>query len=239
MSADTQKPKTKFPEKIRVYQHTDLLYWWVVWMYGFFCALVTWLWGKEVQLEGIKPVKIYGSAWLGVSFVALMLFVLVFTNARARGVKSLIIIMSLVILGLTLQMTVGLDHLFRYIPLLLVHMNLAFYVFFSGVLLIAWLGVFLIGDRLVYWEFAPGSIAMKYPFSEGGESYATPQIETARHSDDIFVHKVLGMAATGDLDVRFATPGGGQKQYTLKNVLRIGYVEREINRLVAGREHFD
>ena len=233
----TQRSSVRSVEQIRVYQHSDLIYWWVVWVYGYFCAFVTSVWGKEVPLDaGHKPVLIYGKAWLGVSFVGLVLFVLVFTNARARGVKSLIIIMTLIIIGLIVQLTVGLDHLFRFVPLLLVHMNLAFYMFFSTVLLLAWLGVFLIGDRLVYWVFAPGSIAMKYPFSEGGESFATPHVETARQSDDIFVHKVLGLASTGDLDVRFSTPGGGQKHYFLKNVLRVDYVEKEINRLVAGRE---
>ena len=28
-------------EKVVVYQHSDLLYWWVVWAYGFLCAALT------------------------------------------------------------------------------------------------------------------------------------------------------------------------------------------------------
>jgi hypothetical protein len=241
MSTDTQKPgiKKRPPDRLKVYQHSDLFYWWVVWLYGYFCAFVTWVWGTYIIFADGRPVLFYTQAWLGVSFVGLSLFVLVFTNARARGVKSLIILLVLIIIGLVVQLTYGLENLFRFIPLLLVYMNLAFYMFFSTVLLIAWVSVFYIGDRLVYWEFAPGSISMKYRFSEGGENFATPHVETTRHSDDFIVHKVLGLTGTGDLDVRFGTPGGGQKHYFLKNVMRIATTEKEINRLVAGREHFD
>ena len=85
---------------LRVYQHSDLLYWWVVWAYGLFCALLTWLRGTPVSLsQGHKSVLIYPGAWLGISFVMLMLFVLVFTNARARGVKSLVLFLVLTPFG--------------------------------------------------------------------------------------------------------------------------------------------
>ena len=68
-------------ERLVVYQHSDLLYWWAVWAYGYFCALLTWWHGKSVVLvEGGRPVLIYPRAWLGISFVALTLFVLLFTN---------------------------------------------------------------------------------------------------------------------------------------------------------------
>jgi len=29
-------------ERLIVYQHSDLLYWWAVWAYGYFCALIAW-----------------------------------------------------------------------------------------------------------------------------------------------------------------------------------------------------
>ena len=62
-------------------------------------------------------------------------------------------------------------------------MNLAFYLLFSGLLLIAWLVVVLGSDRFTYWEFGPSSIAMKHRFSEGAESYTSPQVQTSRQSD--------------------------------------------------------
>jgi hypothetical protein len=92
-------------------------------------------------------------------------------------------------------------------------------------------------DRSVYWEFGPNSIAKKYWFTDAAESYTSPQVETSRQSDDIFVHRLLGLwflgFGTGDIEVRFSTAGSGQKVYFLKNVWRAGHVEKEINRLVA------
>lgn len=225
-------------ERMKVFQHSDLIYWWVVWTYGFFCALLTWLRGTPVTMgEGHKPVLIYPGAWLGISFVALVLFVLVFTNARARGVKSLVLFLVVMVIGLIVQMAVGWNEILQYFPLLLVHMNLAFYLLFSSLLLLAWAFVVLGTDHSTYWEFAPNSIAKKYWFTDAAESYTSPQVETSRQSDDIFVHRLLGLwflgFGTGDIEIRFSTAGSGQKVFYLKNVWRAAHVEQEINRLVA------
>ena len=240
-NGNEQKPEPRPAgrnERIIVYQHSDLLYWWVVWAYGFFCALLTWLQGKPVALsEDGRQVLVHPSAWVGISFVALVLFVLVFTNARARGVKSLVLFLVLTVCGLLVELIWGWDEILRYIPLLLVHMNLAFYVLFSSILLAAWAFIILGTDHATYWEFAPGSIAKKYWFTDAGESFSSPLVEITRQSDDIFVHRLLGLwflgFGTGDIEVRFNTAGGGQRLYLLKNVWRAAHVEREINRLVA------
>ena len=236
-----QKPAPLMPGtsgRLVVYQHSDLLYWWVVWAYGFLCALITRLAGDAITLSGqTKPIYIYSGAWLGISFVGLVLFVLVFTNARARGVKSLVLFLVLAVGGLLVQIFQGWNEVLTIFPLLLVHMNLAFYLLFSGVLLAAWLIVVLGTDRSVYWEFGPNSIAKKYWFTDAAESYTSPQVETSRQSDDIFVHRLLGLwflgFGTGDIEIRFSTAGSGQKVFALKNVWRAAHVEREINRLVA------
>ena len=224
--------------RMKVYQHSDLLYWWVVWAYGFLCAFLTWLRGVYVSVEAAhKPVLVYPGAWMGISFVALVLFVLIFTNARARGVKSLVLFLVLTVIGLIVQMSVGWNEVLQYFPLLLVHMNLAFYILFSSILLVAWAFIILGTDHSQYWEFAPNSIAVKYWFTDAVESYTSPQVETSRQSDDIFVHRMLGLwfigFGTGDIEIRFSTAGSGQKVFFLKNVWRAGHVEKEINRLVA------
>lgn len=231
-------PASALGGRIRVYQHSDLIYWWVVWAYGFFCALLTWLRGTPVAVaQGHKPVLVYPGAWMGISFVMLVLFVLVFTNARARGVKSLVLFLVILVAGLLVQMTVGWNEVLQYFPLLLVHMNLAFYLLFSALLFVAWAFVVLGTDHSTYWEFAPNSIAKKYWFTDAAESYTSPQVETSRQSDDIFVHRLLGLwflgFGTGDIEIRFSTAGSGQKVFFLKNVWRAAHVEKEINRLVA------
>lgn len=224
-------------ERIVVYEHSDLLYWWVVWAYGFVSAFLTRLFGREVLLEGTRPVLIYPDAWLGISFVLLILFVLIFTNVRARGVKSLILFLVLLVIGLIIQMAYGWDEVLSFVPLLLVYMNLAFYVLFSTALLLVWVFTTFVSDRLSRYEFAPGSISKKMTLTEGGENFVSRQVHTLRQSDDIFVHRLLGLwflgFGTGDIEVSFTTPGSGQRVYLLKNVWRAAHVERAINRLVA------
>jgi hypothetical protein len=237
-SAQKPAPAASDSERLFVYQHSDLLYWWVVWGYGYVCALLTWLRGKPVALAADgRSVLVHPSAWVGISFVVLVLFVLVFTNARARGVKSLVLFLVLAVLGLLIELAWGWDEILRYIPLLLVHMNLAFYVLFSSILLVAWVFIILGTDHASYWEFTPGSIAKKYWFTNAAESFSSPLVETSRQSDDIFIHRLLGLwflgFGTGDIEVRFNTAGGGQRMFLLKNVWRAAHVEREINRLVA------
>jgi hypothetical protein len=169
--------------------------------------------------------------------VFLVLFVLVFTNARARGVKSLVLFLTLAVVVLGVQLLHGWNEILSYFPLLLVHMNLAFYLLFSTLLLAAWLFVIMGTDHSTYWEFGPNSIAKKYWFTDAGESYTSPQVETSRQSDDIFVHRLLGLwflgFGTGDIEIRFSTAGSGQKVFFLKNVWRAGHVEKRINELVA------
>jgi len=234
--ANAQKPP-QAPERLVVYEHSDLIYWWVVWGYGFLCAVLTRVQGKQILLEGARPVLMYPEAWLGISFVMLVLFVLTFTTLRARGVISLLLFLILLTTGLIVQFYLGWDQLLSFAPLLLVHMNLAFYLLFSGILLVVWLFAIFVRDRLTHYEFARGSISKRVALSEGSESFTSPQIEIARDSDDIFVHRLLGLAflgfGTGDIRVRFSTPGSGQHVYLLKNLWRAGRVEREINRLLA------
>ena len=77
--------------ELRIYQHSNLLYWWPIWAYGYLCAVLTYVQGigvRELAATTDKVVLFHPSPWLGISFIALILFVAVFTNVRARGVYS-------------------------------------------------------------------------------------------------------------------------------------------------------
>jgi hypothetical protein len=138
----------------------------VVWGYGFFCALLTRALGKEMLLEGTRPVLVYPGAWLGISFVMLVLFVLTFTTLRARGVMSLVLFLILFTTGLIVQIYYGWDQVLSFVPLLLVYMNLAFYVLFSAILLVVWMFAIFVHDRLTSYEFRRGSIGKRVTFGE-------------------------------------------------------------------------
>jgi hypothetical protein len=58
--------------EVRITAHSNMLYWWVVWAYGYVCAMATHINHVAVPLAG-KTIKFYPSAWLGLSFLLLVL----------------------------------------------------------------------------------------------------------------------------------------------------------------------
>jgi len=116
--------------RVRIYQHSDLLYWWVVWLYGFICAGLTYLRGNKVDFEA-HAVFVHPSPWIGISMIGLILFVTIFTNERARGVYSLVLALFFALVVGGVQMTYGWEQIFPLFQLLQVHANLAFYLTLS------------------------------------------------------------------------------------------------------------
>ena len=99
------------------------------------CAVLTYVQGigvKELAATADKVVLFHPSPWLGISFIALILFVAVFTNVRARGVYSfMLILIAGGLFWLALKIP-GVDTAFGWLSLLRVHLNLAFYLTFSA-----------------------------------------------------------------------------------------------------------
>lgn len=125
--------------EVRIYQHSSLVYWWVVWAYGFACAALTYVQGVGIRdLAAVSPensdkvILFHPSPWLGISYIALVLFVVVFTNVRARGVYSFMLIMLTAGIAWGVQKIPGIDKAFGWVSLLRVYLNLAFYLTFPA-----------------------------------------------------------------------------------------------------------
>ena len=77
------------------------------------------------------------------------------------------------------------DDIARLIPYLSVHMNTGFYLVFSSGLLIIWLAMFFIFDRVTYWRIRPGQVTEEHLIGGGAESFDTESfaaITSARES---------------------------------------------------------
>ena len=152
-------------------------------------------------------VLFHPSPWLGISFIALMLFVAVFTNVRARGVYSFMLI--LVAGGLfwaccTFRASRRRSAGSR---LLRVHLNLAFYLTFSVLLMFIWLFVIVFVDHFTWWRFSPGQVIEEHRIGQAtGHAYNTEGMVVRRLPDDLFRHRILGLGliglGTGDFMVK-------------------------------------
>jgi hypothetical protein len=146
---------------LRIYQHSNLLYWWPIWVYGFVCAALTYVQGvgvSELASAEDKVVLFHPSPWLGISFIVLVLFVAVFTNVRARGVYSFMLILVAAGLFWAVLHIPGIHTAIGWLSLLRVHLNLAFYLTFSILLMSIWLFVIVFVDHFTWWRFSPGQV---------------------------------------------------------------------------------
>jgi hypothetical protein len=127
-------PAAGAPSEVRVYPHSPIMYWWIVWAYGFFCALITRAQGETFVIGGGKPLLIHPAPWVGISFTLLLLFVVLATTVKARGIGSILLILLLAGAVVGTQFVMSIEGLFTTPPAILVHMNLAFYMMVSTAL---------------------------------------------------------------------------------------------------------
>lgn len=247
MPAEPTSPATagtsgSAPAEVRIYSHSPIIYWWLVWAYGFFCALLTYAQGQHMSIgEGTKPLYVHPSPWVGLSYVLVLLFVIVATTVRARGVHAvlLVLITGGVIAGTYFVM--NMPGLFATPPSLLVHMNLAFYLLMSSVLFVVWFTVVFLFDRMSYWRFRGTQIERVQKLAgvlgRAPEAFSVMNVKLIRHSDDLLAHKILGLGilglGTGDIEGRMVIFGGAQEQFRIEHVWRPAVPLKQIQTLMG------
>lgn len=222
-------PEKELPE-IVVYSHSTLFYWWPVWVSGFLLALVTFFKGGVVELDQVRNEYFHTSSSLGMIYVLVLLLVITFTNIKIRGIYSLSLILAFAFITVTFAWLGFWDDIFTFIPQLSIHMNMGFYLVFSTLLLILWLMMFFVFDRMVYWRIRPGQIIEEKIIGGGQESYDTRGMLFEQRSDDFFRHTVLGLGA-GDLCL--ITSGAKEETIEIPNVLFAERKVKAIQKLVA------
>jgi hypothetical protein len=227
--------------EVRIYHHSPILYWWVVWAYGFVCAALTYIQGDTLTLGEGKPIFMHPSAWVGLSFTILLLFTIVATCVRARGMAAIILVLLIAGAVAGTYIVMNMPGLFSTPPSLLVHMNLAFYLLVSGVLFIVWLAVVFVFDRMSYWRFRGTQIERVQKLAgflgRAPEGYSVMNVKLIRHSDDILAHKILGLGflglGTSDIEARMVIFGGAQEQFRIEHVWRAAGPLREIQTMMG------
>lgn len=212
---------------LRVYEHSDLLYWWAVWAYGFCCALLTSVAGDGIVIAD-KALLVHQSPWLGLSYISLLLFVLIVTHMRARGQEILVFALVAIIVVGGVSWTIGWNYVFDKLSLLRVHMNMAFYLTMSTVLFVVWFLSCFVFNYFSYWEFSHQIVRVNW----GTRTVYQPVAPQVRHvASDLFVHRLLGLSllgyGTGDIDVEFGTASGHQ-HFVLRNVWKAEAKEPQI-----------
>lgn len=208
---------------IRIYEYSDLVYWWAIWFAALVCIVLTHFSGEYIQI-GEKAVKVHTNPWLGIGFLTVMFATLIFTHLRARGIYAVIMLLVIALIGLLVHIFVGWTAIFDQLTLLKVHMNLAYYVVVFVVSSVIWFYVTIIHARLTYGVVNPGEVGWRSPLTGQMENHRPLNFQVIKRSDDIVVHRILGLGflglGTGDIEVKFDVPGGGSQHHLFRNVWR-------------------
>jgi hypothetical protein len=162
---------------------------------------------------------------LGAIFVSVLLLVLLITCVPLRGLWSVIVIVTLIMLSIILALANLWDDIFNALRALHIYINLAGYLFFSTGLLALWLVAVFFFDRQTYMIFTPGQLKVCLEIGGGEQAYDTMGMTIQKLRDDLFRHWILGLGS-GDLVVR--TSGAQAHEFQMHNVLNVGTKLREI-----------
>src|SRR5262245_46127365 len=83
--------------EIRLYSHTPLFYWWPVWLIGYILAVLTYFQGEVVSIGG-RDYLMHPSKNLGVLYTVVFMLVILLTNVSLRGLPTVVVIVSLLLL---------------------------------------------------------------------------------------------------------------------------------------------
>jgi hypothetical protein len=165
----------------------------------------------------------------GVLFAAVLLLCIVITNVPLRGMWSVMVIMTTIMLIIIFALAGWWGSIIHTLGLLDIRINAGGYFFISAALFVVWLLTFFFFDRQIYMVFSPGQL--KVCTEIGGGEHVWPAFGTTleKQRSDLFRHWILGLGS-GDLIVK---TGGAQPQhFDLPNVLFVGKKKQMIEDLL-------
>ena len=234
--AAAKTPKAgPLPDEVHLWGHSAILYWWVVWVYGYICAGLSFFAKNELSVSDDNPAYFHSSPWLGSSFLLMVLFIIIFSAVRVKGYIVLIsglVMTVLVLAAANLGLNIGrvLD-----VELPSVYMSFGFYIIISTVLLFFWGVAVFIMDRASYWRFTPRTAEQINFHYVDDQSFSTVLMQVRSRPVD-FLRKVLGLGLVRDVVLSFST-GDGRVEFAIPNAWNVESKLRTIRAMNAiGKE---
>jgi hypothetical protein len=265
---------TRATERVVVYRHSNLFYWWPIWALGYLFALITYFQDghlavvpagteaaadRKVQVDekGTMEVRdvlilkkdmklpLYmdeeGDLWpvepvifisrsraLGSIFTVVLLIVITITSVSIRGLWTVFVFVSVIMLTLIFAAAGWWDIIFHKLGQLSIHINMGGYLLISTVLFVLWIINFALFDRQTYMIFTPGQVRVRTEI--GGEEtvYDTTGMAIQKQRADTFRHWVFGFGS-GDMVIK---PTGVLNPIEFPNVMRVGTVVAKVERMM-------
>jgi hypothetical protein len=195
-----------------------------------------WLLGKAQKLplnDDGKPENLYlhmaSKKGYGVLFCIILVLVIVITNVPLRGMWSVVVIITIILLSIIFHLAGWWEHIIRYLGFLDVRINAAGYFLIGGSLMVLWLLTMLFFDQAIYMVFTPGQLKFCSEIGGGEQVYDATGMTVEKQRSDLFRHWILGLGS-GDLIVK--TSGAQAHHFDLPNVLFVGRKVSQIEDLM-------
>ena len=177
--------------------------------------------------------RVASRSGFGVVFIVVLLLVIFITNVPIRGLWSVIVILTVLLVTIILALAGWWDDILEAAAHSHVYINAFGYLAISLPLLVLWLVVVLFFDRKMYMVFAPGQLLVRQDIGSGEVAYDTVGMVVAKRRSDLFRHWLLGFGS-GDLLVK--TAGANAQQFEMHNVLFVGSKLQLIQEMLQTRE---
>jgi hypothetical protein len=230
--AGEQHHDPSLPKELFLISHSNLFYWWPIWVVGYIMALITWLGGDHIRINATTEVWMHPDKNLGVIFTIIFFLVILITNVSVRGMASVVVILGGIVVVLTLAYFGWWNAVLNAFGALAIYMNLGFYVFFSTVVFLVWGFSFFIYDRLSFYRIRPGQVTHENIIGNLERSHDTRGMLFEKHQSDLFRHWILGFGS-GDLEI--TTTGAKSETFYIPNVLFINAKLDIIQRMIAAK----
>jgi hypothetical protein len=217
--------------ELRIYSHSNLFYWWPVWVVGYLMAFLTWFDGQSVNF-GDHTELVAHAKWMGVVFTVVLFLVIFMTNVTFRGVSSVVAVLAILFVALLLAYLHWWDAIIAMMPHLSVHMNMGFYFFFSTLVFLMWAGSVFVYDRMSYYVIRPGQIISDQVIGGAQKSYDTHGMVFEKIRQDLFRHMLLGL---GSGDLKIHTMGAKREELYIPNVAFVDWKVQAIQKMIATR----
>lgn len=182
--------------------------------------------------EDAFPVRVSGSRNYGMVFIAVLLLVILGSNAPLRGLWSLVALLALLLVTLVLAFFDLWGPILEALGNMHIGITLAGYLLTSVVLFVFWVVAVFGFDRLRYIQFSVGQFVVRQEIGDARAVYDTNRVALQKRRSDLFRHWILGLGS-GDLVV---TVPNMSKEIVLPNVLFVDYKVRVIADLMKTRQ---
>ena len=194
---------------------------------GYVMAFVSYIQSPTLGSERSSFGYVHPSNNPGLIFIVMLIFLIIFTNAKLRGIYSVVTLISAAFFVVLFAWLGWWDTIINFVPHLSARANMGFYLVFSTALLIVWLSAFLVFDRFVYWSVRPGQLVEQHFVGGSSRSYDTNGLRFEKREQDYFRHLLLGLGM-GDLQLT----GQGLRGETIA-IPNVAFVDRKVKAIEA------